>query len=239
MQRHSRIRRRVGHEARLCVRSVLCRLVSPRPGAFPPSPPLPVARPCSGTSLGLRTCPTSRDRASSATAPCLPDADQTALACGRARDLPVPAHGASAHARVSDRAGSSSGSRSRRPPCCLPLSRRRRHPEQTFAAQWLAYAFPCQRFAARLAGRRRMPRAQCGSLLLHCSDFHHLLLAALPAHRDGSRDDFFASVVNRSDAWSGNPPWLAVRLSQVPQVRCLTPPWAPVQRCSASAFGSL
>jgi len=26
-------------------------------------------------------------------------------------------------------------------------------PEQTFAAQWLAYAFPCQRFDARLAAR--------------------------------------------------------------------------------------
>ena len=67
------------------------------------------------------------------------------------------------------RSVSSSGSRSRRPPCCLPLSRRRRHPEQTFAAQWVAYAFPCQRFAARLAGRRRLPRGQRGSLLLHCS----------------------------------------------------------------------
>jgi len=29
------------------------------------------------------------------------------------------------------------------------------------------------------------------------ADFHHLLLAALPAHQDGSRDDFFASVVGR------------------------------------------
>jgi len=26
-------------------------------------------------------------------------------------------------------------------------------PEQNFAAQWLAYAFPCQRFDARLAVR--------------------------------------------------------------------------------------
>jgi hypothetical protein len=42
-----------------------------------------------------------------------------------------------------------------------------------------------------------------------------------------------------SDDWSGNPPWLAVRLSQEPQVRCLTPPWVPVQRPSARAFGSL
>ena len=71
------------------------------------------------------------------------------------------------------------------------------------------------------------------------ADFHHPLLAALPAHQDGSRDDFFASVVIRLDDWSGNPPWLAVRLSQVPQVRCLTPPWVPVQRRSARAFGSL
>jgi hypothetical protein len=71
------------------------------------------------------------------------------------------------------------------------------------------------------------------------ADFHQLLIAALPAHQDGSRDDFFASVVTRSDDWSDNPPWLAVRLSQVPQVRCLTPRWVPVQRRSARAFGSL
>src|SRR6516165_1454356 len=45
---------------------------------------------------------TSRDRASSATAPRLPDADRRLLPNGRSRDLPVPAQGASAHARFFD-----------------------------------------------------------------------------------------------------------------------------------------
>src|SRR5262245_37586795 len=40
-------------------------------------------------------------------APRLPDADRRQLPNGRSRDLPVPAQGASAHARVSDHAGSS------------------------------------------------------------------------------------------------------------------------------------
>lgn len=36
------------------------------------------------------------------------------------------------------------------PPCCLPRQRSCRRPEQkiVFAAQWLAYAYPCQRFAS-------------------------------------------------------------------------------------------
>ena len=122
----------------------------------PPSlPPLrhQIAWRCSGSSPVLRGCPTSPTRASSASVQCLPDADQTAVACGRLRDLPVPAQGACAHARVSDRAGSSGGSRWRTRPYGPRPSRRRRHPQQTFAAQWLAYAFPCQRFDAHLAVR--------------------------------------------------------------------------------------
>jgi hypothetical protein len=135
MRLRSRTRRPVGHEARLSVRYVLC-----RPGV--PLTKVPSLHPLRRRSLGLvrglpwhyaRMCDFSRP-ALSATALCLPGTDHTALACGRARDLPVPAHRASAHARVSDRAGSSGGSRSRRPPSYLPLSRRRRHPEQTLAA---------------------------------------------------------------------------------------------------------
>jgi len=44
-------------------------------------------------------------------APRLPDADRRRLPNGRSRDLPVPAQGASAHARVSDHAGSPGRSR--------------------------------------------------------------------------------------------------------------------------------
>ena len=133
----------------------------------PRSPPT-VARPCSRGSPLLRQGPTSRGRASSATAPRLPDADQTAPACGRPRDLPVPAQGASAHARVSDRAGSSSGSRSRHPPCCLPLSRRRRHPGADFRGSMAGLCDPLSTLRHALAGRRRMTRGQCGLLNLRC-----------------------------------------------------------------------
>src|ERR1700736_4435928 len=51
---------------------------SPRPPPFAPSPPLPVARFCSATSPLLRRSLTCHDRASSASAPRLPDADQSA-----------------------------------------------------------------------------------------------------------------------------------------------------------------
>src|ERR1700724_1708273 len=50
---------------------------SPRP--FAPPPPLPVARPCSAASLLLWRSLTSHARASSASVPHLPDADQSAL----------------------------------------------------------------------------------------------------------------------------------------------------------------
>ena len=139
------------------------RLLAPR------SPPT-VARPCSRGSPLLRQGPTSRGRASSARAPCaFPMRTRRPRACGQPRDLPVPAQGASAHARVSDRAGSSGGSRSRHPPCCLPLSRRRQHPEADFRGSMAGLCVPLSTLRHALAGRRRMTRGQCGSLLLHCS----------------------------------------------------------------------
>ncbi len=70
-----------GTLSRFCARSVLRGSVSPRPGAFPPSAPPPIARPCSRTSPVLRTCPTSRYRASSASAYRLPDTDARISAC--------------------------------------------------------------------------------------------------------------------------------------------------------------
>jgi hypothetical protein len=39
-------------------------------------------------------------------------------------------------------------------------------PKLVFAAQWLAYAIPCQRFASP-RGSPRMTRGRCGSLHLH------------------------------------------------------------------------
>src|SRR5258705_2002152 len=84
------------------------------PPLAPPAPQWPKPL-CSSASQLLWRSLTSRDRASSATAPRLPDADRRLLPNGRSRDLPVPAQGASAHARVSDHAGSSDVRFSNRP----------------------------------------------------------------------------------------------------------------------------
>ena len=80
------------------------------PPFAPPTPP-PVARLCSLASSLLRRSQTSRVRASSASTPRLPDADQQSYFAGQTRDLPIPAQRASTHARVSDHAGSDGHSR--------------------------------------------------------------------------------------------------------------------------------
>jgi hypothetical protein len=51
-----------------------------------------------------------------------------------------------------------------------------------FAAQWLAYAIPCRRFADALADTcaRLGADVVCYSFIV--TDFHRLLLAGLPAH---------------------------------------------------------
>ena len=52
-----------------------------------------------------------------------------------------------------------------------------------FAAQWLAYAIPCRRFACILANTC----ARLGADVVCCTfivvDLHHILLAGLPAHQ--------------------------------------------------------
>ena len=101
----------------------------------------------------------------------------------RPRDLPVPAQGASAHARVSDHAGPSGRSRWRARPYCLPHYVTRRRPGYvSFAAQWLAYALPCRRFAGALADADARLGADVDRYSFIVVDFHHLLLAGLPAH---------------------------------------------------------
>ena len=54
--------------------------------------------------------------------------------------------------------------------------------ENSFAAQWLAYASPCRRFAADLA----IDCARLGAGVVRTTftveDFHLILLAGLPAH---------------------------------------------------------
>ena len=52
----------------------------------------------------------------------------------------------------------------------------------TFAAQWLAYAIPCRRFAETLAGNCARLGADVGCYSFIAADLHRLLLAGLPAH---------------------------------------------------------
>ena len=52
----------------------------------------------------------------------------------------------------------------------------------TFAAQWLAYAIPCRRFADALADNCARLGADVGCYSFIAADLHRLLLAGLPAH---------------------------------------------------------
>jgi hypothetical protein len=51
-----------------------------------------------------------------------------------------------------------------------------------FAAQWLACAFPCRRFAEVLADNCARLGADVVCYSFIAVDLHHLLLAGLPAH---------------------------------------------------------
>ncbi len=55
-------------------------------------------------------------------------------------------------------------------------------PIDNFAAQWLAYAFPCRRFAFGLATESARLGASADRYSFTAVDLHHLLLAGLPAH---------------------------------------------------------
>src|SRR5260370_42188238 len=52
----------------------------------------------------------------------------------------------------------------------------------SFAAQWLAYASPCRRFAADLAADSARLGAGAVRETFTVEDFHLMLLAGLPAH---------------------------------------------------------
>ena len=94
-----------------------------------------------------------------------------AVAChaGQSRGLPVPAQGASVHARVSDHVGSSRRSRYRAGSCCLPHTRKTSAPEKRhFRGSMAGLHAPLSTLHGRPRGRPRMTRGQCGSLLLHC-----------------------------------------------------------------------
>src|SRR5579862_1525106 len=162
-----------------------CRPVprSPRPPPLAPSAPHPLARACSPASQLLRQGLTSPARASPASAHRLPDADHTATGLWSS--------------------GRSPGSRARSVRTCqglrprgagrlLALTQATVWPSasqtasalrsKAFAAQWLAYTIPCRRFAPGLATENARLGADAVRYSFIAVDFHHLLLAGLPAH---------------------------------------------------------
>src|SRR5450759_1219213 len=128
----------------------------PWPPPFAPPAPQRIAPPCSSASQLLWRSLTPHVRASSDTAPRLPDADQIC-------NMPVVGRGVSRfprkelpHMPVSSTTPGRLGARNLAP---IRVAFRQRNDvstqdESTFAAQWLAYALPCQRFADALAGSR-------------------------------------------------------------------------------------
>ena len=56
---------------------------------------------------------------------------------------------------------------------------------RSFAAQWLACTIPCRRFADTLADAGARLGADVVRYSFIVVDFHHLLLASLPAHSHG------------------------------------------------------
>ena len=56
-----------------------------------------------------------------------------------------------------------------------------------FEAQWLAYALPCRRFTPTLTGGGARLGADVDRYSFIAVDFHHLLLAGLPAHTHPTR----------------------------------------------------
>jgi hypothetical protein len=71
--------------------------------------------------------------------------------------------------------------------------------KSSFAAQWLAYMLPYRRFADILANACARLGADADRYSFIVTDFHHLLLAGLPAHYvDGSHlQVFFADIFDR------------------------------------------
>jgi hypothetical protein len=59
----------------------------------------------------------------------------------------------------------------------------------SFAAQWLAYASPCRRFAPALTDSGARLGADVDRYSFIVVDSHHLLLAGLPAHKRRSNPD--------------------------------------------------
>jgi len=64
----------------------------------------------------------------------------------------------------------------------------------SIAAQWLACTFPCRRFAGILAGACARLGANVDRYSFIAADFHRLLLAGLPAHKQSITRYFYRFV---------------------------------------------
>ena len=89
------------------------------------------------------------------------------------------------HARVLDLAGSDRTLAIARPPASPSAQQTASAPgtKFSFAAQWLAYTYPCRRFADILTNVCARLGADADRYSFIVVDLHHLLLAGLPAHR--------------------------------------------------------
>jgi len=118
-------------------------------------------------------------------------------ATGQTWDLPVPAQGASTHARFFDPAGPPSLAIS-----CLAVlpsafETASAPGNSDFVAQWLAYALPYRRFVDVLANGNARLGADVVRYAFIVSDFHRLLLAGLPAHFESDMPPATQSVSAR------------------------------------------
>jgi len=138
-------------------------------------------------------------------------------ALGRTRDLPVPVEERPlmpGPQTTPGRAGARAGA-----PARVAFRIRYRvgtRDEKSFAAQWPASMLPCRRFTACLAADSARLRADGGRYSFIVTDFHHLLLASLPAHTVQIRADAAATP---SSTRNHRPPMIVVISGPIRQLR--------------------
>jgi hypothetical protein len=157
---------------------------SPRPPPLAPPTPQLVAQLCSSASQLLWRSLTSRVRASSATAPRLPDADQHTLPRLLRRGISRFPRNELPHMPVSSTTPGRPGTRAYAP---VRIAFHLRNSVGTrdmnlYGAQWLACVLPYRRFAPVLADGHARLGADVDRYSVITSDLHQLLVAGLPAH---------------------------------------------------------
>jgi hypothetical protein len=131
---------------------------------------------------------TSPTRASSATAPRLPDAGRPPMRAVKLEISRFPNRELLCMPGPST-TPSCGHSRKRTQQCCLPRCRLCRHSGvSTYAAQFLACTFPDRRFACSLTAGHARLAANVDRSTFFAVDFHHLLPAGLPARRQVACD---------------------------------------------------